>query len=83
MVTRELPASVYRCKGIVYTDEAPDAPLALQAVGRRTDLAPLQRFVGSGVSEVVAIGRDIDGAELDRLFTATLAPGSHASARNG
>ena len=36
MVRRELPASVYRCKGIVFVSDTPDKRLALQIVGRRT-----------------------------------------------
>ena len=82
MVTRELPAAVYRCKGVVYTDGSPDRPFVLQAVGRRTDLAPLDPSTGSGISEVVAIGRGIDGAELDRLFMAALALESGVSDRS-
>ena len=36
MVRRELPASIYRCKGIVFSADSPDKRLALQVVGRRT-----------------------------------------------
>ena len=39
MVKRELPASVYRCKGIIFTTDS-DEPHALQVVGRRCDITP-------------------------------------------
>ena len=69
MVKRDLPASVYRCKGIVYTTDAPHQPFALQIVGRRTSLTELDRDrQSSAASELVAIGRDIDHQELTRLF---------------
>ena len=83
MVRRELPASVYRCKGIVSTDAAPGIPHVLQVVGRRTELTPLDRPLGDGTSEVVAIGRGIDTDELERLFTTALAPGASPSAGPG
>lgn len=68
MVRRELPASVYRCKGIVRTTDSEHRSV-LQVVGRRVELTPAVdgRDVAA-VSEVVAIGRRIDPAELDRLF---------------
>lgn len=71
MVKRELPASVYRCKGIIFTTDS-DQPHALQVVGRRCEITPvdLDRPVMTGTSELVAIGRNIDGPELDRLFGA-------------
>lgn len=69
MVKRELPASVYRCKGIIFTTDS-DQPHALQVVGRRCDITPveLDRPITTGTSELVAIGKQIDGPELSRLF---------------
>jgi G3E family GTPase len=73
MVKRELPASVYRCKGIVFADDAPDQPLALQVVGRRTELVPMDRRGPRRThSEIVAIGRGLDRRQLDELFAACL-----------
>lgn len=80
MVSRELPASVYRCKGVVYTDEMPDKPFALQVVGRRTDLVPVAQSSRIGASRIVAIGRGIDSDDLDRLFTTALAPATASTA---
>jgi G3E family GTPase len=75
MVKRLLTGSVYRCKGIVYASDDPQRPYALQIVGRRVDFSPIDSAVASAdrISEIVAIGRNIDGTELDDLFAATLA----------
>ena len=35
----KLPASVYRCKGVVHTVEEPDRRAILQVVGKRVDIA--------------------------------------------
>jgi len=67
MVRRELPGSVYRCKGVVRLADDPDQPYALQVVGRRTELAPVAHN-DLETSHVVAIGRDLEGAGLDTLF---------------
>jgi len=82
MVKRELPATVYRCKGIIFTSDS-DQPHALQVVGRRCDIAPvnLGGQVPNGTSELVAIGRQIDQSELDRLFGACLVGGSSRRSR--
>lgn len=74
MVQRDLPASVYRCKVIVFTDDAPGRPLALQIVGRRTELAELDRGREAGkASEIAAIGQGIDPDALNELFAPCLA----------
>jgi G3E family GTPase len=67
--------SVYRCKGIVYASDDPQRPYPLQIVGRRVDFSPIDSAVASAerISEIVAVGRNIDGTELDDLFAATLA----------
>lgn len=69
MVKRELPASVYRCKGIIFTADS-DQPHSLQVVGRRCEITPvrLDRRIPTGTSEIVAIGSPIDKSELIRLF---------------
>ena len=71
MVKRDLPASVYRCKGIVLTSESPEIPFALQVVGRRAQLIELGSNRKRGThSEIVAIGRGIDESQLTALFAA-------------
>ena len=72
MVKRLLRGNVYRCKGIVFTRDDPGRPNVLQVVGRRTDLSPTrnERSSETTISEIVAIGRDLDPIELDGLFAA-------------
>ena len=41
MVRRELPATVFRRKGIIYAADQPGKRLTLQAVGRRTEVHEL------------------------------------------
>ena len=74
MVRRELPAAIYRCKGIVHVAEVPGRKYALQAVGRRTELTELGEG-GSAPphSRIVAIGSSIDAEELSNLFEGCLA----------
>jgi len=75
MVTRELPASVLRCKGIVCLADDPDTRHALQVVGRRTEIETLDAWgPRPRRSRVVAIGTAgaIDGRQLDEAFTRCL-----------
>jgi len=75
MVRRELPASVYRCKGIVYADDVSGKRLALQAVGRRTEVSELDEWGERRPrSRIVAIGASIDAADLKQKFDACLLP---------
>jgi G3E family GTPase len=69
MVKRELPESVYRCKGIIYTSDAPDRRRALQVVGRRTQIVEIGEWDERPArNEIVAIGRDMDRHQLTQLF---------------
>jgi G3E family GTPase len=77
MVRRQLPASVYRCKGIVFCAEAPTQRHALQAVGRRTELTALDDWgPRSPRTRIVAIGTGFDRRELTKLFDNCLAESS-------
>ncbi len=69
MVRRELPASIYRCKGIVYTADFPSKRYALQIVGRRTEIAELDEW-GERIprTQIVAIGAAINASELSDKF---------------
>lgn len=71
MVRKELPASIYRCKGIVFAVDSPDSRLALQAVGRRVEITEIDMW-GKRVprTQIVAIGEpdSFDAAELTRQF---------------
>ncbi len=74
MVKRTLPGSVHRCKGLVHTTTTAE-PCVLQVVGRRCELTPrsASRPAPEHTSRIVAIGRDMDTAELDELFAGCLA----------
>ena len=75
LVRRKLPASIYRCKGIVHTADRPGKRLALQAVGRRTELTELDDWgERTPRSRIVAIGSSMDAQELGTMFDACLAP---------
>jgi len=69
MVRRELPASIYRCKGIVFADESPTTRLALQVVGRRTEITELGDWgERTPRTQLVAIGSSIDAQRLTSQF---------------
>ena len=75
MVRRDLPESIYRCKGIVYVADAPQRRAVLQAVGRRVDIALLDEWNGrKPQTRIVAIGApgSIDAEDLRRRFDACL-----------
>jgi G3E family GTPase len=74
MVQRELPVSVYRCKGIVFSADSPDKRLALQMVGRRTEISELDEWgERTPRAQVVAIGSYIDAEDLKIMFDACVA----------
>lgn len=57
MVRKELPASIYRCKGIIFAADSPNTRFALQIVGRRTALIELDPWgAREPRSQIVAIG---------------------------
>ena len=74
MVRKDLPASFYRCKGIVHAADCLDKRLALQAVGRRTEITELDAW-GERVprSRIVAIGVSMHAQGLGAMFDACLA----------
>ena len=73
MVRRELPASVYRCKGIIFAADPSDKRLALQAVGRRTEISELDEWgERTPRTQIVAIGAVINKQELSDKFDSCL-----------
>ncbi len=73
MVRRELPASIYRCKGIIFAADAPDKRHTLQAVGRRTEIIELDGWgERTPRTQIVAIGAAIDSQELSNKFDACI-----------
>ena len=68
---RQLPASVYRCKGVVHTAEAPGRRVILQVVGKRVDIAVGEAWNGREPrTRIIAIGAHdgVDGAALREVF---------------
>jgi len=75
MVRKELPASIYRCKGIVFTADSPAKRIALQIVGRRTEISELDEWGDrTPRTQIVAIGSAIDPQELTDKFDACVKP---------
>ncbi len=75
-VRRKLPASIYRCKGIIQTTETPELRTILQVVGRRTEISVAGAWGGEVPrTRIVAIGAPgaMDTAALDMLFELCLA----------
>ena len=71
MVRRELPASIYRCKGIVYAQESPAMRFSLQVVGRRIEIIELGPWgERTPQSRIVAIGASFDAEWLTSKFDA-------------
>lgn len=80
-VARKLPASIYRCKGVVHTAEEPGRRIILQVVGKRVDLAVGDEWGDKEPrTRIIAIGvhGGVDGASLrenfDRCRCSTPAP---------
>jgi G3E family GTPase len=74
MVRKELPASIYRCKGIVFSNDSPEKRYALQVVGRRVEIMELDDWgERTPQSQLVAIGSSFDDRELSRKFDSCLA----------
>ncbi len=71
MISKQLPASVYRCKGFVLAGRDRD-PMLLQSVARRCELTPA---VGNrrDRTQIVTIGTPmLDADELQRAFDSCL-----------
>ena len=71
-VKKELPGSIYRCKGFVYSVEEPDRRAVIQVVGRRTDVELLDPWGDQQpLTQIVAIANnEIDELALQAGFEA-------------
>jgi G3E family GTPase len=81
MVRRELPASVYRCKGILYSVDNPGERFTLQIVGRRTEISELDDWgERTPHTKIVAIGsaNEIDPDSLTALFESCISEPNEA-----
>ena len=77
----KLPGNIYRCKGVIYTADAPKRRAVLQVVGRRVNVS-LQGEWGPCAphTQIVAIGAadGVDTALLSRTFSACLSAATKA-----
>jgi G3E family GTPase len=76
-IRRNLPATIYRCKGILATVEHPSTRVNLQAVGRRTNISTLDPWGARDPrTKLVAIGSPdaVDPTELTAVFDSCLQP---------
>lgn len=74
-MAKKLPGSVYRCKGVVYSAEAPERRAVLQVVGRRSDVSLYDDWGDSlPLTQIVAIGApgSINARDLTERFDACL-----------
>jgi G3E family GTPase len=70
-MAKKLPGGIYRCKGVVYSIEAPEKRAVLQVVGRRSDVSLYDDWGDSQpLTQIVAIGapNSMDEANLTALF---------------
>jgi G3E family GTPase len=68
---RRLPASIYRCKGVVHVVEDPGRRVILQIVGKRVDIEVADEWnVSEPRTRIVAIGAHggVDSAALCEVF---------------
>ena len=71
MIKKQLPGSIYRCKGIVHAAEHPEQRAVLQVVGRRADVALGEAWGDvQPRTQIVAIASagSLDTAALTALF---------------
>ncbi len=70
-VAAKLPASIYRCKGVIFSTQTPQLRVVLQVVGKRVDIS-LDSDWGQQLpqSNIVAIGRhgQVDTHALQQIF---------------
>ncbi|MGH8613388.1 MAG: CobW family GTP-binding protein, partial [Gammaproteobacteria bacterium] len=68
---RKLPGNIYRCKGVIYTADAPERRAVLQVVGRRVDISMQEEWGNRAPrTQIVAIGAPgtLEGAALRERF---------------
>ena len=74
-MARKLPGGIYRCKGVVFSVEAPERRAILQVVGRRSDVSLHDEWGDAKPrTQIVAIGAPgaIDADELTERFNRCL-----------
>jgi G3E family GTPase len=85
-MAKKLPGGIYRCKGVVFSLEAPERRAVLQVVGRRADVSLYDEWGGrTPRTQIVAIGapQGIDGEELNMKFDACVVENERVSSVPG
>jgi len=73
MVRKDLPPSIYRCKGIVFSADLPGKRISLQIVGRRTEILELDEWGDrTPRTQIVAIGKAFNAQALSHQFDACI-----------
>ena len=73
---RSLPASIYRCKGVIHSSDAPTRRSILQAVGKRVDLTLDSEWGNRPAhTQIVVIGAHgaVDTVSLQKRFESCIA----------
>jgi len=81
-MAKKLPGGIYRCKGVVYSIEAPEKRAVLQVVGRRSDVSLYDDWGDSQpLTQIVAIGaqNSIDEVNLTAFFEECVAASETAA----
>ncbi len=74
-VARKLPASIYRCKGVIHSIESPGQRAVLQVGGKRVDISMDRDWTGKPLTRIVAIGAAgaLSTGEMKEIFDHCLA----------
>lgn len=83
-VASQLPADIYRCKGVIHSIESPDHRSVLQVVGKRVDVSTDRKWNREPVTRIVAIGSSgsFSSAKMTETFEPCLARSQPATISN-
>jgi len=85
-MAKKLPGNIYRCKGVIFSVEAPERRAVLQVVGRRADVSLYDEWGDRPPrTQIVAIGspQGIDGEELSTKFDDCIVDNERVSSKPG
>ncbi|MEO8614862.1 MAG: GTP-binding protein [Luteolibacter sp.] len=84
-VARKLPASIYRCKGVIHSIDSPGQRAVLQVVGKRVDISMDRVWTDAPRTRIVAIGatNSLREGEMKSIFDPCLSsPSFHEFAKS-
>lgn len=76
-VAARLPTSIYRCKGVIHSSDAPDRRAILQVVGKRVDIVLEQGWAGQVPGTqiaVIGVHGAVDADQLQLAFDSCRLP---------